>query len=191
MREAPRRLVVVLACAIASVATACKDTPKTGSSASSSDASTSGSSHAVAGADALPTLLDLARAKGEKTWPGAKLSGIKIGDEVPPGERRNIYSVRVGFEFDADAEDPTAKSGSVVCSPGCQVIRHKVKGEAIAWPACGIADALRAARGVGLASGQPEIGYGSWNEGAAVWSFKEVRDAPTAIRVDGVTCAVR
>lgn len=195
MREARRLSTLLVACVAVGLATACKDAPKGGSSGPSGDSSPGGSSdpssRRTTGADALPTLLELARAKGEKTWPGAKISGIKIGDEVPPGERRNVYSVRVAFEFDADAEDPSAKSGSVVCSPGCQIIRHKVKRDPVAWPACGIADALRAAREAGLASSQPQIGYGSWSDGAAVWSFKELRDSPKPILIDGATCAVK
>lgn len=195
VREGQRHLAVFIACAAVGLATACKDSPKNGSSGRSGDSSPGGSSDSssarTTGADALPALLELARAKGEKTWPGAKMSGIKIGDEVPPGERRNVYSVRILFTFDADAEDPKAKSGSVVCSSGCQIIRHPAKSEATAWPACGIADALRAARAAGLSSAQPEIGYGSWNDGAAAWSFKELRSSSKSIGVDGVTCAVK
>lgn len=152
---------------------------------SASDKADEGSGEATL--ESVTPLLEAARAEGFETWPTSELAGIRVSLEVPPGERQNIYSVRVMFELDTDPSDATAKSGSVVCSPKCQVIRHKVDASPHPWPKCTLADATKAARKAGLKAKQPVVLYGSWGDGPR-WSFKEQVESSSSIVIDGETC---
>jgi hypothetical protein len=127
---------------------------------------------------------------GESTWPGATVGGVKVGDEVPKGVRSEAYSVRVSFEFDADLTDPAAKSGSVVCSPECVVIRHKIKRAGAAPFPCAFDEALAAARKAGVSPRRPLVAYGYWNlDGRSGWTFRSDDAAPVVEIGDG--CAVK
>lgn len=123
------------------------------------------------------------------TWPDAKLSGVRVSEEVPAEVRRNLYTLRLSFEFGSDPSDPTAKSGSIVCYPGCKPIRHKVKGTAAAALPCSLEDALEAARAAGLRAARPVVGYGNWNlDGKSGITFRDKADGPS-IEV-GASCKV-
>ncbi|MFO0613058.1 MAG: hypothetical protein U0414_10740 [Polyangiaceae bacterium] len=110
----------------------------------------------------------------ESTWPGAKLGGVRVSDEVPSGGSANAYALRVSYEFEADPADPTARSGSIVCAPACAPIRHKVKRAPAPALPCAPAAALAAARAEGLRSTRPLVAYGYWNvDERAGWTFRD------------------
>jgi hypothetical protein len=139
----------------------------------------------------IPALLAEGRRLAESTWPDARLSGIRIGEEVVPGTRKQSYAVRLAIDFERDPDDPTAKSAAIVCSPTCAIHRAKVKSPTYDWPACGFADALAAARTAGLRAAEPTALYGSWASAKQVWELRETAGAATAILVDATTCAIR
>lgn len=143
----------------------------------------------VSSVDAVPELMSEALALGEATWPGAEVGGVKVGPELSREARRNVYTVRVSFEFTSDPGDSTARSGSVVCNPSCDVIRHQIAREAAPPFPCAIEDALAVAREAGLVSTQPTIEYGYWSfDGRPGWVFRDADDGPE-IEV-GPECAV-
>lgn len=144
----------------------------------------------IASVDDVPAVLAEATKLGESTWPGAKVAGVRVADMVPRGGRENVYGVHVSFEFDADATDPTAKSGAVMCTPKCTASRAKIKlvvPPPLATP-CSLADALAAAKRAGMSSKRPLITSGTWNmDRGPGWRFQSDANGP-AIKI-GDGCA--
>jgi hypothetical protein len=139
----------------------------------------------------VPALIAEGRRLAESTWPDARLSGIRIGEEVVPGSRAPSYAVRLTIDLERDPQDPTARSAAILCSPECVIRRAKVKSPPHDWPACGWADALAAARGAGLRAAQPTAVYGNWASATQAWELRETAGAARAILVDAATCAIR
>lgn len=138
----------------------------------------------------VPAVLEEARRLGKETWPDGELSGIRVGIAVPPGRRVNMQTVSVGFEFKSDPTDATAKAGSVVCAPRCQLRRQTVDALTYPWPACEWERALAVARKAGIAASFPLGTYGNWS-GDAIWVFKNNTNEDAAVAVDATTCKRR
>jgi hypothetical protein len=146
-------------------ATACGS----GESGGTAGNTVAGSDRGIATSDEVGAVIKEAFALGESAWPGARLSGVRVGPQAVELARTgsrvrlaNVYSVRVSFAFEVDPADATAKSGSVVCAPTCRVERAKVKSAPAApWP-CGFEEALAAARKAGVRAERPLVGYGKW-----------------------------
>ena len=188
---APREVRTLLLCSLAPLALACSRDEvdrRRAPEESEDDAKTSRPAKKATLED-LVSLVDEARSLGEKTWPGARLGGVRVAEEVPPGARSNLYSVRVRFHLDAKAHGGPP-SASVVCSPKCQTIEHKVTADAVAWPKCSLSDALKVARGAGLGAERPVVGYGSWGDGPW-WTFRSSVDDASGVEVDGESCKLR